>query len=291
LIIWLASYPRSGNTLLRTVLRQTMGYGSFEDEINPELEIRIALTDAVVRRVGHLELPDSWDSFYREASASAETFFVKTHLPPRDEQPTIYVVRDGRLALISYVKYHGRFHAEHGKSLLELVMGHDYYGGWSEHYCSWITRKGGKTLVVRYEDLVNASDALRGRIAEFVGRALPPESWKNPFEQLREESPGVFGAGRLEWGGDSSWSPFIDGVFFQNHGALMEELGYASCADVTKARNQVTSSELDLVRLVRSLIKEKRELEQVCQERSVVIGQLDRACNERLALIEKLTAG
>lgn len=268
-----------------------MGYGSFDDDIDPEIWKRIAFTDAVARRFGHIELPDSWDNFYREASASSETFFVKTHRPPRDEQSAIYVVRDGRFALISYEKFHREFQAEHGKSLLELVMGHDYYGSWSEHYRNWTTRREGKTLVVRYEELVDASDALLGRITAFVGRALPPESWKNPFERMKEENPGFFVAGKSEWDGDSSWSPFIDGVFFQNHGALMEELGYASRAEVTKARGRVTPGELALVGLVRSLIKEKKALEHVCGERKAVIDELDRTCKERLALIEKLAAG
>jgi len=32
MIIWLASYPRSGNTLLRTVIKSCMGIDSYSDQ-------------------------------------------------------------------------------------------------------------------------------------------------------------------------------------------------------------------------------------------------------------------
>ena len=32
MILWLASYPRSGNTLLRTIVHQTMGIGCYDSE-------------------------------------------------------------------------------------------------------------------------------------------------------------------------------------------------------------------------------------------------------------------
>lgn len=289
MIFWLASYPRSGNTLLRTVLYQCLGYGSFNDEIDPRVREQVALSDSVERTFGHMELPGPWEAFYPDATAAPVARFVKTHLGPRDSQRAIYVVRDGRSALASYAKFHQRFHAERAKSLIDLVLGDDYYGGWSEHYRAW-TRRGGETLVVKYEELAQASPQLVERLAKFVGHAGEVREWHNPFDRQHEDNPAFFRAGKRAWDGDPAWTPWIDGVFFELHGELMEELGYASRTDVEKARAGLTPGERTLASLVRPLLGEKRALEDVCRERQSVIEELDRACRERLAVIERLSA-
>lgn len=289
MIVWLASYPRSGNTLLRTVLYQCLGYGSFNDEIDPDVRERVALSESVERTFGHMELPGPWDAFYPDATAAPVPRFVKTHLAPRDSQCAIYVVRDGRSALASYARFHQRFHAWRAKSLIELVLGDDYYGGWSEHYRAW-TQRGGETLVVKYEELARASPQLVGRLAQFVGHEGEVREWRNPFERQHEDNPAFFRAGKLAWEGDTAWTAWIDGMFFELHGELMQELGYAAPAEAEKARAALTPGERTLASLVRPLVDEKRALEDVCRERQSVIEELDRACRERLAVIERLSA-
>jgi hypothetical protein len=54
MIVWLASYPRSGNTLLRTILKRCLDLDSYADEpIHVESPVR---SDNAL--VGHRELPD-----------------------------------------------------------------------------------------------------------------------------------------------------------------------------------------------------------------------------------------
>jgi hypothetical protein len=126
--------------------------------------------------LGHTELEMPWPEFYSKASLSSDIYLVKTHLPPRDDQPAIYVVRDGRSAIMSYFHYHRRFLPEVKRSLIELVLGCDYYGGWSTHYVSWSPFRRGRTLIVRYEDLVSGADAVICRIAEFIEYSGPLRS-------------------------------------------------------------------------------------------------------------------
>ena len=72
MIIWLASYPRSGNTLLRTILKRCFDRVSYADEaIHVDSPIR---SDSSL--VGHRELPVPWPEFYAEATALPETWFV-----------------------------------------------------------------------------------------------------------------------------------------------------------------------------------------------------------------------
>ena len=73
--VWLASYPRSGNTLLRTVLKQTMGLNSYSDEkIRPIVGLSVTAKEAF----GHLPIEEPWDAFYVKASA-ADTTVLNTN--------------------------------------------------------------------------------------------------------------------------------------------------------------------------------------------------------------------
>ena len=290
MIVWLASYPRSGNTLLRTVVHQTMGYPTYSDEVDPEVRRSIAHTGEVEESYGRAELPGPWDAFYAEASASPRVFFVKTHRAPRDAQPAIYVVRDGRPTLASYLRFHREFQPQHGRSMLDLVVGHDYYGDWSGHYREWMAREAGPVLGVRYEELVDATPELVERIARFVGHTQAPRPWSNPFGRMNAQNPRFFAAGETRWTGDAAWTPFVDAAFFHVHGRLMGELGYSTAGEIAESRSRLGDEERELLSTSRRLAATARSLEEVCRERQAVIEDLSRACEERLAVIERLAA-
>src|SRR5690242_6425767 len=94
MIIWLASYPRSGNSL-------------FANLIKHHLEIPLYSIYSIDKRT------DDQDDMYihlnpvdlQAAKQSRDLFFVKTHELPTDDAPAIYVVRDGRDAIVSYAHY------------------------------------------------------------------------------------------------------------------------------------------------------------------------------------------
>jgi len=73
--------------------------------------------------IGIAPLPSEWWTLYPDLSASADTVFVKTHSPPEDDQPCIYVVRNGRLAILSYYHYLRAFFPGSDRNLIELILG------------------------------------------------------------------------------------------------------------------------------------------------------------------------
>lgn len=285
MIVWLASYPRSGNTLLRTILYQTMGLESTSDEVG-EVET-LGLADSTHSKTGVVEIEGDWSEYYRNAMNSDDVFLVKTHRLPRDDQPAIYIVRDGRQALVSYARFHQRFTPGPFPSLMDLVMGGDFYGDWSDHYRGWLNRSN--TFVVRYEDLVSCKYKDLAGIAEFVRYSGPIAPWNNPFEKLNQQSPDFFRAGGVAWEGDSAWSQMINAVFFYLHGDLMVELGYATRVAVIEATQCLSKDWLALVESSRKFLKRQRDFEEICNQRQAVIDELKLACDERLKLIRKLT--
>jgi hypothetical protein len=271
MIVWLASYPRSGNTLLRTLLKQTMGFLSKSDSMdeNHHVKVENGLWSQIVGIDGFVS---DWTTFYRQACDSDEVHLVKTHNPPIDDQPAIYVVRDGRKACLSYLHYDREFRGG-ASSLAEIVAGIDYYGDWSSHYRAWNGRKN--TLTVRYEELVTPSPGTLSSLANVVAYRGPIKPWQNPFEELHGRARTFFREGKIRWEGAPEWTPLIDALFFHLHRKLMVELGYDD-SEAARFPEELKA----LVSTARRLGSENRLLEKACAERLNLINRLTAECEK-----------
>ncbi|CAN5889931.1 hypothetical protein BH11VER1_BH11VER1_00420 [soil metagenome] len=229
MIVWLASYPRSGNTLLRTVLKQTMGLDSYPERTEWLGFIAQGTTgDLSSCYYGELCPSEPWEVFYQKAKESPELYLVKTHEAPLDDSPAIYVMRDGRKACFSYYRYHQSYLQDLGRTLLQIVVGDDYYGDWTSHYHTWKSRQlGAPLLVLKYEDLHDASPELLGKIKTFLKRDIAPGHWENPFEKVQQLNPQCFREGEKQWMNPAEWSDEVAWAFSLFHAPLMKKLGYA----------------------------------------------------------------
>lgn len=190
MIIWLASYPRSGNTLLRTILKAAFGlstYSLYDDRED------IAAKADVAEATGHVVHGRDRAAFVREAAESPNLYLIKTHDPPASDSPTIYIVRDGRSASVSYWHYRRKIdRIDH--SLHEVVAGKTWPGTWSAHVAAWRPESRPRTLLLRYESLrVFGPDTLRS-IGDFLGRE-PTNARIPDFAALREMDPSFFRSG------------------------------------------------------------------------------------------------
>ena len=298
MITWLASYPRSGNTLVRTILNRCFGFKSYERE---ELLNEVA-DDYITNTIGHLTRSGAWEEFYAQAAVSPEPVFIKTHLPPEDGNPAVYVVRSGRAAITSYFHHFREFSPGEERNLLELVLGHDHYGDWTRHYRGWDPEVRPKTLVVRFERLLQQPGEEIARIGAFIGfQGCPGGEWTNPFERLQCDDPVFFRRGKAEWTPDAAWTPEIEEVFQVRHGTLMKELGYGEldpAADFVRAGHPTRAAFVhDLDELARRSRAARAEFEEAAALRYKEQVQLTQAvqemksdADERLALIEDLRA-
>jgi 8-oxo-dGTP pyrophosphatase MutT (NUDIX family) len=206
MIVWVASFPRSGNTFLRIVLLRLYG-------------IRTSVTDDVdgvaVRLgrelIGFEERPSS----LAEMRADSATHFVKTHRQRDDDvdesDRVIHLVRDGRDALVSWA----RQQSEDDPAGFESAMGamidrtdERGTGSWGANALSWLEHPGANRVLLRYEDLITDPGA---RLNEVMAMVAP-------------------GAQRLEGAVIPSFAELhqIDGLFFRrgvvgSHGDEMPE--------------------------------------------------------------------
>jgi hypothetical protein len=138
--VWLASFPRSGNTLLRTILWNCFALRSASVYPND-----LGQNHSLEETVGHIEHDAGKISF----PPNQKTCLVKTHEHKQDAQPAIYVVRDGRTAIVSLWEFYDR-----RIPLKTLIEGTHQFGKWQDHLQAWDYSRRPKTLFLRYEDLL-----------------------------------------------------------------------------------------------------------------------------------------
>ena len=233
MIIWLASYPRSGNTFLRMLLFH--GYGIPTSSVHQDARLqKLGAADTI----GHQPLPGS----IAELARSPELYFVKTHDLPSDNYPALYVVRDGRDALVSYARYQLTFQG--GKSRLRTRV-KDFFGGdsfrgvlqslivgspfgtWSQHVLAWTRRENSVTFLIRYEDLVQAPERwVAQALAALPVQPVAPTGFQSPdFAALNARWPEFFRKGQVgAW--REEMPEDLQKLFWTHHGEAMRALSY-----------------------------------------------------------------
>lgn len=223
---WIASFPRSGNTYFRNILYYV--YGIESGTWHKEQEYPV---------------DENYDQFR----------FVKTHLLPGELIPTdrtipaIYLVRDGRDAVVS-IAHHRKDLVVPGSNfdtnLLEAIIAEEgsFFGGWSQNAAEWIDRAD---IIIRYEDLIADPAKVFERVEKLIN--LPQPNWNNlpTFEQMKAGKPMYGGITKREnpkhdpdefankffrKGKSGGWKeemePHIQDLFWNYHGNMMERLGF-----------------------------------------------------------------
>lgn len=197
-ILWLASYPKSGNTWVRAFLANLIADGS---EPLPLAELSNYCMDEA--------LPDFYTSIAGEPSTELDaarlcalrpqvhaqiaasqpgTVLVKTHNMhgsfeghalhnPHVSVGAVYVVRNP-LDVVLSMTYHFGLDLDQAIESLgseELATQNDelfvtqILGSWSMHVASWADKAGPNILVVRYEDMLEKPIKAFGKIAGLAG--------------------------------------------------------------------------------------------------------------------------
>ena len=222
-VTWLASYPRSGNTLLRIILKRCFGLTSqsvYDDE---------EFSDAALRDVvGHETVGDDPARFLRQAQDERRRLYIKTHeLPPGDRHPVIYVMRDGRAAVVSYIHFLREI-------LKRDVASGDVISGkvgvsWSRHVRARTLPPRPGTLVLRYEDLAIGEAGTLKKISAFIG--LPQrQAFDISFDRLHALAPSFFRSGSNRKN-IAELNSKEEQLFEQMHGTTLRALGYAGAWD------------------------------------------------------------
>ena len=199
MIIWLASYPKSGNTWVRFFLKSYLSSSdknlSLESDINDNFYIKnfpsIKLLDEM--KIDYLKLPNivkNWLPMQDFINLNNKTNFLKTHnamctinnYPFTNINNTlgaIYIVRDPRDVAVSYAHHNQISHKEIIENMISSqhgeypeVKGKSFHltitGSWSDHYNSWKNYKGKKIIIIKYEDLISKTYETFSKIIKYL---------------------------------------------------------------------------------------------------------------------------
>lgn len=221
-MIWLASFPRSGNTFLRNILHDCYGLKSstYHQEDRP--------------------LDTNWDSFP----------FVKTHLLPGNlphRAKAVYLLRDGRDAMVSIAWHRTNIVApgsDYLTNLREAIRAEQgsFFGGWSENVRQWIDSAH---VILRFEELIQRPIEVVSRIQAIYD--LPQPDWtKLPTFQSQRTGQPEYGSAKylpkattvedfalknFRRGESGVWKEEVplelQDLFWERHGEMMERMGYS----------------------------------------------------------------
>jgi hypothetical protein len=227
--VFLVSFPKSGNTWLRTLVAGVV-YG-----IDPERAPYPLIADVI---------PGHGNVFYRRYGTP--TFFKSHHLPRPEYKRVVYVLRDGRDVMVSY--YH-HLRAVRGRPIdfMKVAQGHEHLFPdcrWHEHVEAWLANPfGARMMVVRYEDLHRDPVKELRRFCEFVDvrrdeADLQLVAEKASFEKMRAKE-ARHGIGIAHWPRDQfsirrgdvgSYRDEMPGnvleAFVKDAGVTLRRLGY-----------------------------------------------------------------
>ena len=195
MIIWIASYPKSGNTYLRSFLASYYfshdGKFSFDQllKIHQFPNMKFSKTKSTTKQ----EASNYWiynqNSFFNKENLN----LVKTHsclYPYEGNEFTtnkqtlgaIYIVRDPRNIITSLTHHYSLNYNEAFKHMINsesslLEKSHEldhsnftYLGSWSNHYKSWKNNSNFKVLFIRYEDLQTEKEKTFEKIILFINQ-------------------------------------------------------------------------------------------------------------------------
>ena len=184
MIIWLSSFPKSGNTWMRAFLCSYLYLDLNKENFSFDLLNKIKrfpninqLNDIGIKPKSFIDVARSWIAAQNHINLNSKINLLKTHqafgsfenFPFTDSINTlgaIYLVRDPRDVLISYAKHM----KQDIDKTLDLVLEDDskgnlfegknnvigeVRGSWSQHYNSWKYSNLKEKIIIKYEDLIN----------------------------------------------------------------------------------------------------------------------------------------
>lgn len=268
-IVWLASYPKSGNTWVRAFLHNYIVNEQTPHSINELADFSVAECAASFYGPDAALLSDAEVQQRRPAvherltELHTDLVFVKTHnargvvhgvplCTPAFTAGAVYITRDPRDVALSYAAYTGKsideiidfMAAAMAANATDTRQVFELLGSWSDHVLSWVGAD--KRLLVRYEDLLAEPQRYFARIIRFLGTGAVDEARLrraiafSGFDVLsgQEAAEGYRAAGSarvfFRAGKVAQWreqlSPAQAARIEAVHGMVMKQLGYGLSA-------------------------------------------------------------
>ncbi len=193
MIVWLASYPKSGNTWVRLFLKSYLSDDIKEFSINQKRDDEFKIErfpnikifkDMQINYDNFFEISKNWITIQDRINLNNKLNILKTHnamctvnknkfTNKENTLGAIYIVRDPRDVAVSFSYHMGKTLTEIVNNMIDKeylisesdfmtekkVSGSTLLSSWSNHYNSWKNYNSIKSIIIKYEDLIrNTAD-------------------------------------------------------------------------------------------------------------------------------------
>lgn len=234
-IVWIASYPRSGNTWVRLLLHHYL-FGEIDN------------TDLVDERIPDLHLWINKDQalpLERDGTVMVKTHFRCTPTHPYIEHTSafIYILRNPRDVLVSNLRV--LCSEDQGRKARQLA--HDFIdqfgipawrdrgmGTWPQHISTWLHATVDiPHLFVRYEDLRADTENCLAEMIRFLGKKPDTRKVREAVSSCALDRIREVEKNELELGRTDFFSATSSGANFVGEGQMAQSLNFVD-ADVER---------------------------------------------------------
>ena len=215
MIIWIASYPKSGNTLIRSLLYSLLvspdggldlsklsfipnynQFRFFENLINEEDRFNVKT------------ISDNWQKSQKNIITKGKIKLLKTHnsnciinqnhfTSKNTTAGVIYIVRDPRDVLLSSARHFSLnqnlmkkyMFDKNAKLMPRTNLKHEIVtvlGSWSDNYKSWVNSKN--CLLIKYEDIIHNKKKVILDLIKYLSNFLKLEISQEKINQIIEST-------------------------------------------------------------------------------------------------------
>ena len=248
MIIWLASYPKSGNTWVRSLISAyyfSKGDFKFSDLKNiPNFSVGNFISDKKFLK-NNLDVTSQWIKVQNFINKKyKKTLFFKTHnacvsinnnifTNSDNSIGCIYIVRDPRNVITSHKNFESRSYEEMLKNMRNReaflhsnkgfenkfgFKGFEFTGSWADNYNSWAKNKLNIPIcLIKYEDLIKNTLGEFERIIGFIARVQGINNFK--FDLIKAQKA-------------------LRETSFKNLSKIEDEEGFNEIPDALKKKNK-----------------------------------------------------
>ena len=219
MIVWLASYPKSGNTWMWLFIKSYFNPPKKKFSLNYHKDDPIMLEPFPDERMfdklkinyeNFFDLSKNWVNLQSLINLNNKTNYLKTHNAMctinnhkftniENTLGAIYIVRDPRDVLISYSSYMEKSMDETLKFMLnketyevgefkKKIYNKTLLGSWSDHYNSWKNYKSREIIIIKYEDMVNSPSSTFLKVLTYLSKIIKIDVDHTKMDKAIEET-------------------------------------------------------------------------------------------------------